>query len=134
MAAYAASIIACLRNYSFPEFQVTAGGRRFVATSCLAANARSYGGGLLFSPGADMSDGYLDILVLEGRRRLELARFLFQAWRKKPESPCWVHRLRAHALRLEGPAGVMVQADGELAGNLPLEIELTPSIFPLVIP
>ncbi len=134
MAAYVAATAACLRSYSFPEFQVIADGRTFTATSCLACNATSYGGGLLFCPRADMSDGLLDILVIEGERRLRLARFLLNAWRGKPETGDWIHRLRVRTLRIEGSAGVPVQADGELAGILPLDISLSNSSFPLVIP
>jgi diacylglycerol kinase (ATP) len=134
MAAYAAAILSCLRSYSFPEFQVLVGGDVFTATSCLACNAKSYGGGLVFCPDAEMGDGMLDILILEGNRRLALAAFLFQAWCGKPASHDRVHRLRARTLRIEGSAGVLVQADGELVSGLPLEISLTDAIFPLVIP
>jgi len=134
MAAYVAATAACLRSYSFPEFQVIVDGRTYTATSCLACNTTSYGGGLLFCPHADMSDGLLDILVIEGRRRLRLARFLLNAWRGKPVTADWIHRLRARTLRIEGSADVPVQADGELAGSLPLEISLSNSSFPLVIP
>lgn len=132
--AYAIAILNCLRSYSFPEFQVVVGSRTFTATSCLAANAKSYGGGLLFTPDADMSDGFLDVLVLEGKQRLRLARFLFQAWRGKPETGNWVHRLRGNMLKIDGPQGVLVQADGELAGTLPLEVTLSQSAFPLIVP
>jgi YegS/Rv2252/BmrU family lipid kinase len=134
MGAYAAAIVSCLRSYPFPEFEVKAGGRAFTATSCLVSNAKSYGGGMLFSPDADMSDGQLDILVLEGRRRMAMAGFLFQAWRKKPPIREWAHRLQVQRLEMEGPGTIPVQADGELAGGLPLTIGLLPSTFPLVIP
>ena len=134
MAAYAVAIVNCLRSYSFPEFQVVAGSRSFTATSCLACNAKSYGGGLLFCPGADMSNGLLDILVLEGKHRLALARFLFLAWCGKPQSGAWIHRLQARALKIEGPAEVLVEADGELVGRLPADISLSASVFPLVVP
>jgi YegS/Rv2252/BmrU family lipid kinase len=134
MAAYAIAILNCLRSYSFPEFQVVIGDRTFGATSCLACNAKRYGGGLLFCPNADMSDGLLDILILQGQRRLELAHFLFQAWRKKAQIRDWAHRLQARRLRIEGPEGVLIQADGELAGGLPLEIGLAESAFPLIVP
>jgi diacylglycerol kinase (ATP) len=134
MATYFAATVACLRSYSFPEFHVIADGRTYTATSCLACNAKSYGGGLLFCPQADMSDGLLDILVIEGRHRLRLARFLLNAWRRKPETGDWIHRLRVRTLRIEGSADVPVQTDGELAGSLPLEISLSTSSFPLVIP
>ncbi len=134
MAAYAIAILECLRNYSFPEFHVVVDGRTFVATSCLACNMKKYGGGLLFCPDSDMNDGLLDILVLEGKRRIGLASFLFQAWLQRPEKADWIHRLRSTSLKIEGPREVLIQADGELAGRLPVEITLLNSAFPLVIP
>lgn len=134
MAAYFPVILACLRSYAFPEFQVQLGGRTFTATSCVVSNTRSYGGGLLLSPDADMSDGVLDVLVLEGRRRLELARFLLLAWCGKAEKRGWVHRLRSARLKMDGPADIPVQADGEQAGGLPLDIRLMPAAYPLVVP
>ncbi|MBN2243375.1 MAG: diacylglycerol kinase family lipid kinase [Acidobacteria bacterium] len=134
MGAYALEIFRGLRNYPFREFQVVADGRAYTATSCLAANARSYGGGLLFCPQADMRDGFLDILVIQGKNRIQLARFLFRALLRLPEVNDWTRRFRARRLTLDGPAGIPVQADGESAGSLPLEIGLLPSTFPLVVP
>jgi YegS/Rv2252/BmrU family lipid kinase len=132
--AYAVAILECLQKYSFPEFQVAVGGRTFTATSCLACNSKRYGGGLLFCPEADMCDGLLDILILEGRRRLALAGFLLQAWLQRPMKGGWIHRLRSDALRIESAEGVSVQVDGELAGGLPLDAGLAHSVFPLIIP
>jgi diacylglycerol kinase (ATP) len=134
MAAYAVAILECLRSYSFPEFQVVVGEKTLTATSCLVCNAKSYGGGLLFCPDAKMDDGWLDLLVLQGVHRLALARFLFQAWMGKPGTYEWVHRLRARSLRIEGTAKVLVQADGELAGGLPVDIGLAGARFPLIVP
>jgi diacylglycerol kinase family enzyme len=76
----------------------------------------------------------LDILVLEGRRRLALAVFLVLAWFQRPMKGEWIHRFRSDALKIEGGEGVLVQVDGELAGGLPLDISLKPSSFPLIIP
>ena len=103
IAAYVAASADCLLNYSFPEFRVTADGENFRATSCLVCNAKSYGGGLTFCPNADMADGLLDLLILQGRRRLALAWFLLLAWFGKPETGDWIHRLRAKTVRIEGP-------------------------------
>ena len=132
--AYAVALLECLQKYHFPEFQVTAGGRTFTATSCLVCNSKRYGGGLLFCPAADMYDGFLDILILDGRSRLALAGFLLLAWLQRPMKGGWIHRLRSNDLRIEGAEGVSVQVDGELAGGLPLDIGLTPAAFPLIIP
>lgn len=132
--AYAVAILEGLQKYHFPEFQVTVGGRTFTATSCLVCNSKRYGGGLLFCPAADMYDGFLDILILDGRSRLALAGFLLLAWLQRPMKGGWIHRLRSKDLRIEGAEGVLVQVDGERAGGLPLDIGLTPAAFPLIIP
>jgi diacylglycerol kinase (ATP) len=132
--AYAVAILECLQRYHFPEFQITTGGRTFTAASCLVCNSKRYGGGLLFCPAADMHDGFLDILILEGRSRLALAGFLLRAWLQQPMKGGWIHRLQSKDIRIEGAEGVSVQVDGELAGGLPLDIGLTPSAFPLIIP
>jgi diacylglycerol kinase (ATP) len=134
MIAYATAIVSCLRNYSFPAFEVIVEDKTFAATSCLVCNAKSYGGGLLFCPDADMSDGMLDVLILKGNRRVALAAFLLQAWCGKPTNLDWICRLRARSLRIEGGTGALVQADGELAGSPPIKISLTDAVFPLVIP
>jgi diacylglycerol kinase (ATP) len=134
IAAYVITTVRCLQSYNFPEFNITAGGESLTATSCVIANAKSYGGGLLFTPAAEMNNGFLDVLVLQGKRRLELAYFLFQAWRGKPEMRDWTHRFRASSLRIEGPRDIFIQTDGELAGGLPRDISIIPSIFPIVTP
>lgn len=134
MAAYAVAIIECLQNYTFPEFCVTMNGQSLTATSCLVCNAKSYGGGMVFCPDADMTDGLLDVLIIEGVHRAGLARFLFSAWCGIPEKPSWVHRVRTKELSIEGPSSVMVETDGELVGTLPVRMYLSPNLFPLVVP
>jgi len=133
-AAFVIAAIHCLRSYTFPEIRIAAGNRTFSGTSCLVCNARSYGGGLLFCPNADMADGVLDVLILQGKRRVELIRFLLQAWCGTAARRDWIHRIRAKTLKIDGSSEVMVQADGELAGQLPLDIGIADLAFPLVVP
>jgi diacylglycerol kinase (ATP) len=134
MTAYALEAVRCLQAYGFPEFQVTAGGRILTATSCIVCNAKSYGGGLQFCPDANMTDGLLDVLILQGRHRLGLATFLLQAWYGKAATRTWVHRVRTQSLKIVGSSEVLVQTDGELAGHLPLDITISDRAFPLVVP
>jgi YegS/Rv2252/BmrU family lipid kinase len=134
MAAYAVAILDCLQNYTFPEFQVRTENQTFAATSCLVCNSKRYGGGLLFCPDADMTDGLLDLLVLQGSRRIELVRFLIKAWLGIPEKQSWIHRLKVKSVHIEGPSTLLAQIDGELAGPPPYRIDLEKSSFPLVIP
>ena len=132
--AYYQSAIQSLLTYSFPVFQVETEGEHFSTAACIIANARGYGGGLVLTPEADISDGMLDIVALEGGTRLEYAKFVFSAWRGRPGTYPWVKRARTKAVRAEGPRGIWAQVDGELAGTLPLEIGVVPASFPLMVP
>ncbi len=132
--AYVVSTLHSLATYPFREFQVSIGGQQFTATSCLIANTKGYGGGLVFTPTADMSDGLFDVLMLEGRPRLDYLRFLWNAWRGRAEAYPWVRHLRTSVLKVIGPRELLVQADGELIGTLPIEIGIKAQAFPLVVP
>ena len=134
IASYYLAAAQCLLSYPFAQFQVVTDRASVSATSCVVANAKGYGGDLVLTPGADMSDGILDILTLQTRSRLDYLKFLFSAWRGCPRRYPWVGSQRARAVKIEGPRGLWVQADGELVGTLPLDISLSPSVFPLVFP
>ncbi|MBZ5499570.1 MAG: diacylglycerol kinase family lipid kinase [Acidobacteriia bacterium] len=130
---YLASLRAFL-SYSFTEFSVCAPDETLKATSCLISNTRCYGGGLVFTPEADMSDGLLDILILRGKPGIEHFRFIFSAWLGRPRPASCVQRRRLPALRVEGPRGLWVQTDGEPIGTLPIDVTLSHASFPLVVP
>jgi YegS/Rv2252/BmrU family lipid kinase len=132
--AYAAKVLKSHLTYGFEEFQVLVEGKVFPATSCLVANASSYGGGLRFTPDADMSDGLLEILVVQSASARAYARFIFSAWAGKVMSLPFIRRMRSRSLRLEGPRSIWVQADGEAIGTLPVEISVAQSAFPLIVP
>jgi diacylglycerol kinase (ATP) len=132
--AYVLAGLRCIRTYPFKEFRVTADNRSFSATSCIVANARLYGGGLVFCPEADMQDGLVDVLIFESRSRLGLIRLFFHAWIGKPQRSATVHRLQCRRLSISGPGDIPIQVDGESAGTLPVDIGLLPRTFPLCAP
>ena len=132
--AYLIEVLLRVAGYSYSRFQVITETGSFNATSCIVANARGYGGGLVFSPDADLSDGLFDLLILEGSSWPGYVRFLRSAQRGKPRDFPWVRRCRCRTVRVEGPRGMWVQADGELVGTLPVEITIVPSSYPLVVP
>jgi diacylglycerol kinase family enzyme len=132
--AYIIAGFRCLRSYSFRRFQVGIDDRTFNATSCIVANGRRYGGGLVFCPQADMQDGLLDICVIDQKNSLELMRFFFLAWLRRPQKYPWLHFEKARKLSILGSEDILIQTDGEAAGTLPVEISIEPSTFPLVVP
>jgi diacylglycerol kinase (ATP) len=134
VAAYYIASLRAFLSYGFPEFRVIGPDETLSATSCLIANAGCYGGGLVFTPGAHMSDGLFDVLVLQGKPGIEHFRFLLSAWLGRPRQVSCIQRRRLPALRIEGARGVWVQADGELVGALPIDVSLSHASFPLVVP
>jgi YegS/Rv2252/BmrU family lipid kinase len=134
IAAFYLQTLQAMLSYGFPKFEVHLQEESLVATSCIISNSHSYGGGLVLTPEADMCDGVLDILVLQEGSKVDYLRFLLSAWLGKPKQRPWVQLRRAPHVRVEGPRGPWVQADGELIGTLPLEISLSTAAFPLIFP
>ena len=134
IAAYAAVAAGSIASYEFPEFTITANGDSYTATSCIVCNARSYGGGLTFCPDADMTDGFLDVMIIEGVRRAGLAGFLLSAWIRPGMTPAWIRRIRTKKLRADGPSTVHIETDGELVGELPAVFSISKLSLPLVVP
>ncbi len=124
----------CLSTYRFPAFVVSAEAECVPSATCVVANCRGYGGGLVLTPDADMSDGFLDLVTLEGKSRLKFARFALSAWWGKPAHYPWIRYLRAKEVRIDGPSDVPVQVDGEPVDTLPVTVRLLPQAFPLVAP
>jgi diacylglycerol kinase family enzyme len=134
IAAYCLAAIRALLTYEFPEFRITAGDEILPATSCLISHVRGYGGGLVFTPEAGMTGGLFELLVLQGRSRMRYARLLVTALLGNPAPAPDQRRRRLSSLRIDGPRGVWVQADGELVGALPQEMSVAPASYPLVVP
>ena len=134
IAAYYLETLRALAAYRFPEFEVAAGDETLRVSSCLVAGASRYGGGLVLTPEADMSDGLLDLLAIRTRRKRDYLRLLFCARLGRAPSFPWIERRRIRSAEVRGGPDVRVQADGEIAGTLPVSIALSPAAFPLVVP
>jgi diacylglycerol kinase (ATP) len=133
MAHYSVVTLKALISYPSTEFRVVTPDGALTATSCIIANARSYGGGLSFTPAADMCDGLFDVLVFRGRSKMSHLRLLLGAWLGKPRPDPEVQFFRVPSLRVEGPRGVWVQADGDLVGTLPLDFTVQRSTLPVIV-
>ncbi len=134
MTVFYLTTVRTLLSYSFPEFQVVTADEEFAATSCVISNARTYGGGIVFTPDADMTDGLFDVLIVKGKPGISHLKFFLSAWRRKPRPFSCVQWRRVPAVKIKGPRGLWVQVDGELFGSLPVEANLLPASYPLVVP
>lgn len=82
------------------------------ATLVAVGNGRSYGGGMLITPGASKSDGLLDLTVVGHGSRLRLVRLFPRVYKGTHVSLDAVQTYRSKKVRLVSE-GIIAYADGD---------------------
>ena len=103
-----------------------------VGGTVVVANLSQYGFGLPLVPGADPSDGRLDVRVFPHRSRFQLLRDLANVLLRGDAA--FGVPLRATRVRIESDTPLPLQADGDPAGTTPIEIGIVPRAATLIIP
>ena len=91
---------------------------------------------MLFPKGPDIrvDDGHIDVWILDTKTFLDYPRYLFQVVARRPASP------RAHFIKAERSITVRsatplpVQADGDVIGTTPVDIEVLPGAVEVFVP
>ncbi len=111
------------------------GEREVVADLTLAAFGitRSYGGGMLICPGADHSDGLLDITMVRTGSRTKLIRLFPTVFKGTHIGLDEVSTARARTVVVDSP-GINAYADGDYVGPLPVEISAEPGALRILVP
>ena len=97
------------------------------------ANNRSIGGGMLIVPEASMTDGMLDLFIVEALGRLEFLRLYPLVFRGGHVTDPRVTIVRTSRARIEAE-GVVAYADGERLGQLPIDVRLEPGALRMLRP
>lgn len=132
-------------THSFPLFVAAFntnadGGRRVEKVSqLLAVRVRSFGGALgKLAPGASLRSPSLHLLAFKTRSRLHYLRFLLAVTAGRHTFSRAVELIEAVSVECRARDGsstpVYVEADGELLGTLPVQIEIAPQTLTLLIP
>ena len=98
------------------------------------ANAPNYGGNLRVAPHADLSDGLFDVVVVNAVSRPAVLSLMLRLF--------WQGHLRHPAVRVERTAHLglhtaephRVYADGDLLGQTPLALKISPAALRVVVP
>lgn len=133
---YYLAMLAELSQLRLLPFRLVLDGTREIdADITLAAfgNTRSYGGGLLICPGADPTDGLLDITMVHSASRTKLVRLFPTVMKGTHINLDEVSTARATSIRVECP-GINVYADGDYACALPAEISAVPGALRMLRP
>lgn len=97
------------------------------------SNCRYSGGGMQIAPGAEPDDGLLDVCLIGDASTSEVVRLLPSVFSGGHVRHPKVAIHRARRVRVTGPAGVAVQADGDVVGTLPIEISVMPRALTVLV-
>lgn len=100
---------------------------RVISTQAMliaVGNARSYGGGMLVCPNADLKDGLFDVMVLHTVSKLEFIKTFPSVFIGAHVNHPSVEIVRSRKVRIE--ANAVAYSDGERVGQLPVNAECIP--------
>ena len=127
-----------LGRYRPPAFKVTVDGLEARATFAVFGNFRSYAGRWFgISSHADPTDGLLDAVLFDGSGWLTNAMFWMEVPMKLHLRRSDVTYLRGTRFELElldADDEVWLQTDGEIAGPLPMRVEVRPRALEIFVP
>jgi YegS/Rv2252/BmrU family lipid kinase len=96
------------------------------------ANAQYMGGGYHFAPMASMDDGLLDVCIVGDFAKLELIRAIPGVYKGKHVTNPKFSHVAAKCISIETSTPAMVQLDGELVGQTPVQFSVLPAAIALV--
>jgi diacylglycerol kinase (ATP) len=132
---YNLAMVAELSKLRLLPFRLTLDGRELETDLTLAAfgNTRSYGGGMLICPGADHSDGLLDVTMVQSASRTRLIRLFPTVFKGTHIDLDVVRTERARTITVDS-RGINAYADGEYVCPLPVEVSAVPAALKILTP
>jgi len=97
-------------------------------------NGQYGGGGMFTAPGADLTDGLLDVLIVGDLSKPDLLRSLPRIYKGTHLTHPKVTLKKAREIEVSSKNGAMqLQADGELLGEVPARFRVLPSLLNVII-
>lgn len=104
----------------------------FRAWHVVTANGRFQGHALEVAPDASIDDGLLDVLVFGDIGFIDVFRHLPKLYSGRTDTIKEVTRTRGRKINANSEEAVLVEADGELIGRLPVEIDIIPGVLRMI--
>ena len=132
---YNLAMVAEISALRLLPFRLTFDGVEVQTDLTLAAfgNTRSYGGGMRICPGADPTDGLLDVTMVASASRTRLIRLFPTVFRGTHVDLDEVQTRRARVITVDCP-GINAYADGEFVCPLPVEVSAVPGALTVLRP
>jgi diacylglycerol kinase family enzyme len=120
----------------FPQFNVRVNGSAFKSGFTLASRVRNYGGDLEIAKTASLLDDYFEMVAFEGEDSFRYLKYLTGVMANFLHKMEGVSIYRVRKVEFTPPPGadVLVQVDGDLAGKLPVKLEIVQNALTLLVP
>lgn len=135
-AAYLAGILKILAIYRNAPMTLCCDGRSWEGKALLVAvgNGAYYAGGINIVPPARVDDGWFHLCLAKDVGKLDTLLMLPRLFKGGHTRHPKVEILQARRVTVDSPVPLMVQADGEILGPLPLTVELLPGALRVLAP
>jgi diacylglycerol kinase (ATP) len=122
--AYVVSGVLAVLRYRPVRYGISIDGAHFIGASAIVAKGRFYGGRFVLARGARLDTSSLYVVLLERPGRWNVLRYGLAIAMQRIHCLADVRIIEARTVTVDGPVGEFAQADGDLAGSLPLAIGL----------
>jgi len=131
---YLGSALTTLVGFQNLQVTIDADGQRIETAGVFVqiANAQYMGGGYHFAPMAAMDDGLLDVCIVGDFGKFELIRAIPSVYKGKHVTHSKFSHVTAKCITIETSTPAMVQLDGELVGQTPVQFSVLPAAIALV--
>jgi YegS/Rv2252/BmrU family lipid kinase len=135
-AVYLYAALRALAAWKPAAFEVTVDGTRHSVTgySVAVGNSRSYGGGMLLLPHAELDDGKLDVLLSKDASKLAFLRELPKVFKGNHLDSPHVTVLRGEVIEVSSDRPFVIYADGDPIGATPATIRVEPGALRVIGP
>jgi YegS/Rv2252/BmrU family lipid kinase len=135
-AVYLYAALRALAAWKPADFEVTVDGIRHAAKgySVAVGNSRSFGGGMLLLPHAELDDGKLDVLLVKEASKLAYLRGLAKVFKGAHLDSPHVELLRGEVIEVSSDRPFVIYADGDPIGATPAAIRVEPGALRVIGP
>jgi YegS/Rv2252/BmrU family lipid kinase len=109
-------------------------GRSVSGYTVAAANSQAYGGGMQMAPGASLSDGLLDVVIVADVPRLRFLRLLPTVFAGEHVHQPNVEVIRCRSVRISASRPFTMYADGDPIAELPVTVRALPGAVRAIVP
>ncbi len=134
--AYVAATIKMLMTYHGVQVRMERDESVFEGEVMLAAfgNGQYYGGGMKITPQAAVDSGDFQVCIVKTLSRTRFLRLFPKVFSGKHIECIEVETSRAKRIKIESKDWILLNADGEIVGECPVEVCIFPGLIKILVP